>query len=170
MASSDSAPTDRYDAGPRETRGPAGRDRPVSTPVVVAAILIPLILLGGALLWVRGIGDDATEAAATEPYTAVPLPAPGAESEACSALIDELPPSLGDANQVSLTEPAPGTAAYRLPDGEPVVVRCGLPAPPSFVVGWASGGQRRPVVQQPDPDPAVTSSTWVAVDRPGTWR
>jgi len=167
VASSDSAPTDRYDAGPRETGGPAGRDRPVSTPVVVAAILIPLILLGGALLWVRGIGDDATEAAATEPYTAVPLPAPGAESEACSALIDELPPSLGDANQVSLTEPAPGTAAYRLPDGEPVVVRCGLPAPPSFVVGV--GLQAVNDVQwfnEPDPDPAVTSSTWVAVDRP----
>lgn len=167
MASSDSVRKDRYDAGPRET-DPAGRARPVATPVVVAAIIIPLVLLAGALLWVRTIGDEASEAAATEPYTAVPLPAPGAETEACMTLIEELPPTLGEANQVALTEPAPpGTAAYRMPDAEPVVVRCGLPAPPSFVVGV--GLQAVNDVQwfnEPDPDPAVTSSTWVAVDRP----
>lgn len=168
MASSDSVREDRYDAGPRETGGPAGRDRPVSTPVVVAAVVIPLILLAGALVWVRTIGEEASEAAATEPYSAVPLPAPGAESEACLTLIAELPPALGDANQVALTEPAPpGVAAYRMPDAEPVVVRCGLPAPPTFVVGV--GLQAVNEVQwfnEPDPDPAVTSSTWVAVDRP----
>lgn len=168
MASSDSPAKDRYDAGPRETGEPARPDRPVSTVVVVAAIVIPLLILAGALLWVRDIGDEAAEAAATEPYSAVPLPAPGAESEACTRLIDQLPPTIGEASQVALTEPAsPGTVAYRLPDGEPVVVRCGLPAPPTFVVGV--GLQEVNDVQwfnEPDPDPAVTSSTWVAVDRP----
>lgn len=168
MASSDSVREDRYDAGPRETGDPAGRARPVATPVVVAAIIIPLVLLAGALVWVRTIGDEASEAAAAEPYTAVPLPSPGAETEACMTLIEELPPTLGEANQVALTEPAPaGTAAYRMPDAEPVVVRCGLPAPPTFVVGV--GLQAVNEVQwfnEPDPDPAVTSSTWVAVDRP----
>lgn len=168
MVSSDSAPEDRYDAGPRPTGEPAGTARPVSTPVVVAAVIIPLALLAGALVLVRSMGDEAAEVAATEPYTAVPLPSPGAESPACTALIEALPPALGEANQVSLTEPAPaGTAAYRMPDGEPVVVRCGLPAPPSFVVGV--GLQEVNAVQwfnEADPDPAVTSSTWVAVDRP----
>ena len=69
---------------------------------------------------------------------------------------------------MALTEPAPpGTAAYRLPDAEPVIVRCGLPAPPTFTVGAAL--QEVNGVQwfnEPDPDPSVTSSTWVAVDRP----
>ena len=168
MASSDSAPKDRYDAGPRQTGDPAGRVPPVSTAVVVAAIVVPLVLLAGALVLMRNMGDDAAEAAASEPYAAVPLPSPGAESEACTTLIEALPPALGEANQVALTEPAPpGTAAYRMPDAEPVVVRCGLPAPSSFVVGV--GLQAVNEVQwfsEPDPDPAVTSSTWVAVDRP----
>lgn len=168
MVSNDSAPADRYDAGPRETGASTDVARPVSTPVIVAAVVIPLALLAGALVLVRSMGDEATQAAASEPYTAVPLPAPGAESEACTTLMDALPPALGEANQVALTDPAPpGTAAYRMPDAEPVVVRCGLPAPPSFVVGV--GLQEVNAVQwfnEADPDPAVTSSTWVAVDRP----
>lgn len=168
MASSDSAPQDRYDAGPRQSEQSAGRDRPISPAVAAAAVVVPLVLLGGALVLVRSMGDDAAEAAATEPYTAVPLPSPGAGSDTCTTLIEALPPALGDADQVALTEPAPpGTAAYRMPDAEPVVVRCGLPAPPTFVVGV--GLQAVNGVQwfnEPDPDPAVTSSTWVAVDRP----
>jgi hypothetical protein len=136
--------------------------------VVVAAVLVPLIMLGVVLVLVRNIGDDAAKAAATEPYAAVPLPAPGAESEVCTTLIASLPPALGDSAQVALTDPAPaGVAAYRMPDAEPVVVRCGLPAPPTFVVGV--GLQVVNEVQwfhEEDPDPAVTSSTWVAVDRP----
>ncbi|MBB1021908.1 DUF3515 domain-containing protein, partial [Dietzia sp. E1] len=75
---------------------------------------------------------------------------------------------LGDAARVALVEPAPeGTAAYRMPDAEPVIVRCGMPAPPTFTVGVAlqavNGVQW---FNEPDPDPAVTASTWVAVDRP----
>lgn len=167
MASSEADPKDRYSAGPRETGDSDGRSLPVPTAVVVAAVLVPLIMLGVVLVLVRNIGDDAAEAAASEPYAAVPLPAPGAESQVCSALIDALPPELGDAAQVALTDPAPaGVAAYRLPDAEPVIVRCGMPAPPTFVVGV--GLQVVNEVewfQQDDPDPAVTSSTWVAVDR-----
>ena len=76
--------------------------------------------------------------------------------------------SLGDAARVALVEPAPeGTAAYRMPDAEPVIVRCGMPAPPTFTIGVAlqavNGVQW---FNEPDPDPAVTASTWVAVDRP----
>lgn len=142
--------------------------RPVPTIAVVAGVLIPLVVLAVALVLVRNMGDEATQSAVSEPYSAVPLPAPGAESDVCTAVVEALPADLGDATRVDLTEPAPaGVAAYRLPDGEPVVVRCGLDAPPTFVVGV--GLQVVDEVewfQQDDPNPAVTASTWVAVDRP----
>lgn len=142
--------------------------RPVPTIAVVAGVLIPLVVLAVALVLVRNMGDEATSSAVSEPYSAVPLPAPGAESDVCTAVVEALPADLGDATRVDLTEPAPaGVAAYRLPDGEPVVVRCGLDAPPTFVVGV--GLQVVDEVewfQQDDPNPAVTASTWVAVDRP----
>lgn len=168
MASTDSDPGNRYDAGPRDTADPAARAAPVSTIVVVLAVVIPLIMLAVVLVMVRSVGDEAAEQAANEPVAAVPIPSPGAGSEECAALVEGLPESLGDAGRVALVEPAPeGTAAYRMPDAEPVIVRCGLPAPPTFTVGVAL--QEVNGVQwfnEPDPDPAVTASTWVAVDRP----
>lgn len=160
----------RYDAaaGTDDRASATGSARPVSTAVLVAAIVLPLVLLVVALILVRNVSDEAAETAASEPVTAVTLPSPGAESEECLALVESLPDALGKASRVPFTEPAPaGAAAYRLPDAEPVVVRCGLPAPPTFVVGTTL--QEVNGVQwfnEPDPDPAVTSSTWVAVDRP----
>lgn len=158
--------SDRDEAG---TRGSGdGGGRPVPIPVVIAAVAIPLILLAVVLVMVRDVTDEASEAAASEPVTAVAVPAPGAGSEECTALLEVLPESLGEAARVAFQEPAPpGAAAYRMPDAEPVVVRCGLPAPPTFTVGTSM--QEVNGVQwfnEPDPDPAVTSSTWVAVDRP----
>lgn len=168
MAATDSDPGNRYGAGPRDTGDPAARAVPVSTIVVVLAVIIPLVMLAVVLVMVRSVGDEANQAAASEPVAAVPLPSPGAGSEECAALVEALPESLGEAGRVALVEPAPeGTAAYRMPDAEPVIVRCGLPAPPTFTVGVAL--QEVNGVQwfnEPDPDPAVTASTWVAVDRP----
>ena len=169
MGTTDTDPGGRYGAGPRSADGPGSRaPLPVSTLVVVAAVVIPLVMLVVVLVLVRDVRDDAAEAAASEPVTAVTIPSPGAESADCTALIGALPDSLGAANRVPFTEPAPpGAAAYRMPDAEPVVVRCGLDAPPDFTVGTSM--QEVNGVQwfnQPDPDPAVTASTWVAVDRP----
>ena len=116
---------------------------PVSTSVVVAAVVIPLVLLVVVLVLVRDVREDAADAAASEPVTAVTLPSPGAGSAECAALVGGLP------------------------DSAPVVVRCGLDAPPGFTVGTTL--QEVNGVQwfnEPDPDPAVTASTWVAVDRP----
>jgi len=168
VASTDSDPAGRYDAGPRDTGTPGARAVPVSTIVVVLAVVVPLVMLAVVLVLFRSVGEEATEAAASEPVAAVPIPSPGAGSDECAALIESLPESLGEAGRVALAEPAPeGTAAYRMPDAEPVIVRCGLPAPPTFTVGV--GLQEVNGVQwfnEPDPDPAVTASTWVAVDRP----
>ncbi|WP_010541523.1 DUF3515 domain-containing protein [Dietzia alimentaria] len=134
---------------------------------MITAIVVPLVLLVVVLVMVRDIGNDAAEAAASEPVTAVTLPAPGAESQECTMLVESLPETLGDATRVAFSEPSPpGAAGYRMPDAEPVVVRCGLPAPPTFIVGTSL--QEVNGVQwfnEPDPDPAITASTWVAVDR-----
>lgn len=167
MATTDSVPPDRYSTGPRDTGDSRGSGLPVSKVVVITAIVVPLVLLVVVLVMVRDIGNDAAEAAASEPVTAVTLPAPGAESQECTMLVESLPETLGDATRVAFSEPAPpGAAGYRMPDAEPVVVRCGLPAPPTFIVGTSL--QEVNGVQwfnEPDPDPAVTASTWVAVDR-----
>ena len=167
MATTDSVPPDRYSAGPRGNGESPGSGLPVSKVVVFTAIVVPLVLLVVVLVMVRDIGDEAAQAAANEPVTAVALPSPGAESQECAMLVEALPGTLGDATRVAFSEPAPpGAVAYRMPDAEPVVVRCGLPAPPTFVVG--SSLQEVNGVQwfnEPDPDPAVTASTWVAVDR-----
>ena len=88
MASTDSDPEDRYDAGPRTTRASDGDVRPVPTAVVVAGVIVPLIVLAVVLVLFRNMGDEAAEAAVSEPYAAVPLPAPGAGSQACTALIE----------------------------------------------------------------------------------
>lgn len=168
MSTKDTGPADRYDAGRREPRTPSGRAVPVPTGVIVAAVVIPVVLLAVALVLVRNLGEDAAQQAADEPVAAVPIPSPDAESEACVTALEALPETLGEAHRVAFTEPAPpGAAAYRMPDAEPVVVRCGLPAPPTFVVGvplQAVNGVEW--FNEPDPDPAVTASTWVAVDRP----
>lgn len=167
MATKDSVPPGRYSAGPRDTGDSPGSDLPVSKFVVITAIVVPLVLLVVVLVMVRDMGNEAAEAAASEPVTAVTLPAPGAESQECTMLVESLPETLGDATRVAFAEPAPpGAAGYRMPDAEPVVVRCGLPAPPTFIVGTSL--QEVNGVQwfnEPDPDPAVTASTWVAVDR-----
>ncbi|MFN3339965.1 MAG: DUF3515 domain-containing protein [Dietzia sp.] len=169
MGTTDTVSGDGHDAGTSGPRTPDGGSRPpVSTIVVIAAVLIPLVLLAVVLVLVRDVSDEAAEAAASEPVTAVTIPAPGAGSEECLSLVESLPDALGEATRVALVEPAPpGAAAYRMPDAETVVVRCGLPAPPTFTVGVSL--QEVNGVQwfnEPDPDPAVTSSTWVAVDRP----
>lgn len=168
MGTTDTGPRDRDNAGPRDAAPPSDRAVPVSTTVVVAGIAIPLVMLAVVLVLVRNIGDQAGLEAASEPVTAVTIPSPEAESEECDALVAALPESLGESQRVAFAEPAPpGAAAYRMPDAEQVVVRCGLPAPPTFTVGVAL--QEVNGVQwfhEEDPDPAVTSSTWVAVDRP----
>ena len=91
-------------------------------------------------------------------------------------LLDTLPERLGDFRRAPAADPAPpGAAAWRAtPDGEAVILRCGLQRPAEFVVGsplqvvdevsWfeiaaeaGAGG---------DPGAGDGRSTWFAVDRP----
>jgi hypothetical protein len=99
------------------------------------------------------------------PVVIASVQAPGADGDACRALLAALPDQLGDYQRAKLADPAPaGAAAWRAkPDEEPVVLRCGLEAPVDFVAGapiqvvdevdwFRVGDQGR--------------STWFTVDRP----
>ena len=95
----------------------------------------------------------------------VSVPAPEADSPDCRTLADALPDQLGDYQRAPAAEPAPaGTAAWRnTPDGEPVILRCGLDRPAEFVVGTPL--QVVDAVQWFEVSDAGRS-TWFAVDRP----
>ncbi|CAM3265186.1 DUF3515 domain-containing protein [Mycobacterium colombiense] len=106
---------------------------------------------------------------------AVPaVPAPQADGSACRALMGALPQRLGDYQRAPLEQPAPqGAAAWRSgPDGEPVVLRCGLDRPAEFVLGSPIQAVDRVqwfqvrAEQQSAGD--AGRSTWYAVDR-GTY-
>jgi len=99
------------------------------------------------------------------PVVIAAVPAPGAQTPECQALINALPDRLGDLPRTATAEPTPaGTAAWRA-NGEPVILRCGLGRPAEFVVG-------APIQVVNDvewfriDDAAIARSTWVSVDRP----
>jgi uncharacterized protein DUF3515 len=93
------------------------------------------------------------------------VPAPKADSAECRTLLDALPEQLGDYRRAPAADPAPaGAAAWQTtPDGEAVILRCGLDRPAEFVVGSplqvVDAVQWFEVADQ-------GRSTWFAVDRP----
>jgi hypothetical protein len=93
------------------------------------------------------------------------VPAPKADSAECRTLLDALPDHLGDYRRAPAADPAPaGAAAWQAtPDGEAVILRCGLDRPAEFVIGSplqvVDAVQWFEVADQ-------GRSTWFAVDRP----
>ena len=127
--------------------------------LMIAAVAIAVTALGAVLTIAATRGTPAA------PVVIAAVPAPGAQTPECLALINTLPDRLGDLPRAATAEPTPaGTAAWRA-DGEPVILRCGLGRPAEFVVG-------APIQVVNDvewfriDDPAIARSTWVSVDRP----
>jgi hypothetical protein len=93
------------------------------------------------------------------------VPAPKADSAECRTLLDALPDQLGDYRRAPAADPAPaGAAAWQAtPDGEAVILRCGLDRPAEFVIGSplqvVDAVQWFEIADQ-------GRSTWFAVDRP----
>ncbi len=105
-----------------------------------------------------------------QPVAIPAAPAPAADSAPCRALLAALPVQLGAYQRTSAADPAPaGAAAWQAaPDGDTVVLRCGVERPDEFVVG--SPLQVVDAVQwfQISDEPAAgaaAASTWFAVDR-----
>jgi Protein of unknown function (DUF3515) len=127
--------------------------------VLIAALVLAVGVVGVVL------AIAATRHPPRQPVAIPTVPAPHAQDRACGALVDALPPRLGDYQRAAIAQPAPpATAAWRTAsDSDPVVLRCGLDRPIDFVVGspiqlvdrvqWfeARQGDR---------------STWYTVDRP----
>ena len=135
--------------------------------MLIAAVILPVILIAGVLIGARIVIGDSANPQRSE-LSVVGLPSPDADSPECVEVMSDLPDSLGDAERVDLREPAPpATAGYRLPNGDPVTVHCGVEAPPGFVVGVAL--QQVSGVQwftEEDPVEGIDNTTYVAVDRP----
>lgn len=153
-------PTDTAGSEPTETPAEARRH-----PALIAtAIALPVALLVGVVVAAVFVARTPVNS----PVGLGPVPAPDAESDSCSVLVEALPDDLGDYKRAELVDPAPvGAAAWQSADGAEVVLRCGLERPAEFdqaaalqvvdQVQWfeVSGAQE-----------GIEASTWFAVDRP----
>ncbi len=137
-----------------------------SRAVLIVAVALAVVAIGVVLV------IAATRQAPPQPVAVAAFPAPRAGNAACTALAAALPQRLGNYQRAPLAQPAPeGAAAWRAgPDGEPVVLRCGLDRPADFVVGSPIQVVDRvqwfevAAAQQSAGD--AGRSTWYAVDRP----
>ncbi len=134
--------------------------------LLIAAVVLAVVAIGVIL------AIAATRHAPPQPVVLPAVPAPQANNAACRALADALPQRLGDYQRASLAQPAPpGAAAWRAgPDGEPVVLRCGLDRPADFVVGSpiqvVDRVQWFEVTAGQQSAGEAGRSTWYTVDRP----
>ena len=125
--------------------------------VLIAAVLLA-VAAAAAVLIIAAVRSD------SPPVPVSAVRAPAADGPECTALLAALPADLGDYRRADLAFPAPpGTAAWRIGTGDPVILRCGLERPTDFVVGtplqmvdavsWFRAAEADRV-------------TWFAVDRP----
>lgn len=129
--------------------------------LMIAAIVVAV----GAVIAILVVAALRQSPETEQPVAIVAVPAPDAGSPDCRSLIDALPEQLGDYRRAAPADPAPqAVAAWRAsPEGEAVILRCGLERPAEFVLGSP--------LQVVD---AVSwfeiadqgRSTWFAVDRP----
>jgi hypothetical protein len=139
--------------------------------LMIAAIVVAV----GAIIGILVFAARRQAPPEQRPVAIASVPAPKADSAECRGLLDALPDEFGDFRRAAAADPAPaGAAAWRAtPDGEPVILRCGLDRPAEFVVGsplqvvdavqWfrvgeAGAGNASAADQG--------RSTWFAVDRP----
>jgi len=128
---------------------------------MIAALAVAALAVVG-LLVVAAVREAPEK---PRPVAIAGVPAPQADSDACRALLDVLPETLGDYHRATPADPAPvGAAAWQSDtETEPVVLRCGLDRPVDFVAGapvqavdevsWFRMGEEG-------------RSTWITVDRP----
>jgi hypothetical protein len=135
--------------------------------LMIAALAVAVAAIGSILVFAALRQTPPTE----KPVAIVAVPAPQADSAACRGLVDALPERLGDYQRAAAADPAPpAAAAWRAaPDGDAVILRCGLDRPAEFVLGsplqvvdevsWFRVGEAGAGADE-------GRSTWFAVDRP----
>jgi hypothetical protein len=138
---------------------------PRRSPAMIAtAVALPIALLTGIVVAAVMVSRNPV----TSPVGLGPVPAPEAESDACTDLLAALPEDMGDFARAELADPAPvGAAAWQAADASEVVVRCGLDRPAEF--DQAAALQVIDEVQWFEVSGAeqgIDASTWYVVDRP----
>jgi hypothetical protein len=130
-----------------------------------ALMIAAIVVAAGAIIGILVFAALRQAPTEQRPVAIASVPAPKADSAECRALLDALPDELGDYRRVAAADPTPaGAAAWQTtPDGEPVILRCGLDRPGEFVVG--SPIQVVDAVQWFELSDQG-HSTWFAVDRP----
>lgn len=136
------------------------RDGP-PRPVLIAAIAVAV----SAVLAVLVVAAMKEATPAPQPVAIAGAPAPQANGQACQALMKVLPDAIGEYHRATAADPVPaGAAAWRDgPDGDPVILRCGLDRPDDFVTS-----SPLQVVDEVSwfRIPGDGRTTWVTVDRP----
>ena len=129
--------------------------------LMIAAIAVAVAAIGSIVVFAALRQTPEAE----KPVAIVSVPAPQADSADCRGLVDALPEQLGDFRRAAAADPAPpAAAAWRAtPDGEAVILRCGLDRPAEFVLG-----SPLQVVDEVSWFEIADQgrSTWFAVDRP----
>ena len=130
-----------------------------------ALMIAAIVVAAGAIIGILVFAALRQAPPEQRPVAIASVPAPKADKAECRALLDALPNELGDYRRAAAANPAPaGAAAWQAtPDGEPVILRCGLDRPGEFVVG--SPIQVVDAVQWFELSDQGRS-TWFAVDRP----
>lgn len=140
-----------------------------------ALLITAVVLAVGAVIAILVIATLRQTPTQEQPVAVVAVPAPKADTAECATLVGALPEQMGDFRRAPVADPAPaGAVAWRAsPDGEAVILRCGVDRPAEFTVGrplqvvddvtWFRVGE-----EGAGSDPAADQgrSTWYAVDRP----
>jgi hypothetical protein len=102
-----------------------------------ALMIAAIVVAAGAIIGILVFAALRQAPPESRPVAIASVPAPKADGAECRALLDALPRELGDYRRATAADPAPaGAAAWQAtPDGEPVILRCGLDRPGEFVVG-----------------------------------
>jgi Protein of unknown function (DUF3515) len=130
-----------------------------------ALLIAAIVVAVGAVIAILAIAALRQSPPEQDAVAIASVPAPKADSAECRTLAGALPEQLGDYRRAPAADPAPaGASAWQAtPDGEAVILRCGLDRPAEFVVGSplqvVDAVQWFEVADQ-------GRSTWFAVDRP----
>ncbi|PTR31853.1 uncharacterized protein DUF3515 [Rhodococcus sp. OK519] len=154
MSEPENPTPEQTETHPAEKRSPA---------LIATAVALPVALVIGVIVAAAIAGRSPVK----EDVGLGPVEAPAAQSAECTTLMDNLPEDLGDYTRAELRDPAPeATAAWQPTEGEPVVMRCGLPRPPEFnqasPLSVVDGVQWFEISGAPQ---GIEASTWYAVDR-----
>ncbi len=153
-------------------------EQPLSRVTLFVAAGIAAVLVVGVIVASKVLGGDTgsgtaaptttSSGARTGPLALAGVEAPDADAPECAKLVGSLPaklPSKGEElARLPLADPAPPAAAAWAGDqGEPVVLRCGLPKPAQY----APTAQLRTIsTVNWLPVEGDGASTWYTVDRP----